>query len=386
MPVTLTAADHGAAAWEKAKVTTPKELLKQSCPKEYRNCKNIVQSSFSSRLLRQSHITPSQNGFVRAVYHAYSNHHHLTLRPEDVWFSILCQLSFYINAHAEELRSFFVSHQGKKHLEVVDAATIEYADFGALAVRMTQLIEKEVVDPELRTWIMPAFSTTTYLQKYFSYGMTLVCGIPTVTLLGEKADWESMVAKLDKIPQLGEQPAIFTRLLRPVLERFVTSFDDPSSQHIRDFWSKCAHETGGSGPYYLSGWITAFCFWDEDGKCLYRDGPIGPVTLAAFAGNRAGCELDGILYHRVDTSDIPCGFASVPVKVNDNGDEYNTRMVAGLVGIQATSSADDRRPRQNTSLSSIQPVSGWWMYEERDVGPDESWEMEEIPQAATTSY
>ncbi|KAE8418953.1 hypothetical protein BDV36DRAFT_252703 [Aspergillus pseudocaelatus] len=256
---------------------------------------------------------------------------------------------------------------------------------------MTQLIEKEVVDPELRTWIMPAFSTTTEsdrvvaailmmgsLQKYFSYGMTLVCGIPTVRLLGEKADWESMVAKLDKIPQLGEQPARFTRLLRPVLERFVISFDDLSSQHIRDFWSKCTHETGGSGPYYLSGWNTAFCFWDEDGKCLYRDGPIGPVTLAAFAGNRAGCELDGILYHRVNTSDIPCGFASVPVKVNDNGDEYNTRMVAGLVGIQATSSADDRRPRQNTSLSSIQPVSGWWMYEERDVGPDESWEMEEM--------
>ncbi|KAE8167930.1 hypothetical protein BDV40DRAFT_252127 [Aspergillus tamarii] len=257
---------------------------------------------------------------------------------------------------------------------------------------MTRLIEKEVVDPELRTWIMPTFSTTTEsdrvvaailmmssMQKYFSYRMTLACGIPTVTLLGEKADWESMVAKLDKIPQLGEQPAIFARLLRPVLERFVTSFDDPSSQHIRDFWSKCAHETGGSGPYYLSGWITAFCFWKEDGECLYRDGPIGPVTLQAFAGDRAGCELDGILYHRVDTDDIPCGFASVPVKVNDNGDEYNTRMVAGLVGIQATSSSDDRRPRQNTSLSSIQPVSGWWMYEERNAGPDESWEMEKKP-------
>ncbi|KAE8130798.1 hypothetical protein BDV38DRAFT_289316 [Aspergillus pseudotamarii] len=88
------------------------------------------------------------------------------------------------------------------------------------------------------------------------------------------------------------------------------------------------------------------------------------ITLEAFAGNRAGCELDGILYHRVDTSDIPCGFASVPVKVNDHGDEYNTRMVADLVGIQANSSADDQRPRQNTSLNFIQPVSGWWMYEE----------------------
>ncbi|KAE8373506.1 hypothetical protein BDV26DRAFT_271957 [Aspergillus bertholletiae] len=163
----------------------------------------------------------------------------------------------------------------------------------------------------------------------------------------------------------------FARLLRPILERFVASFDDPSSPHIREFWNKCVHETGGSGPYYLSGWITAFCFWDEKGNCLYRNGPIGPVTLAPFEGRRAGCELDGVLYHRVDTSNIPCGFASVPVKVVDNGDECQTIMIAGLVGIRTISTAptpdavDDPQTHEDTrhQVGSTQPVSGWWMYE-----------------------
>ncbi|KAI1785227.1 hypothetical protein LXA43DRAFT_151204 [Ganoderma leucocontextum] len=35
----------------------------------------------------------------------YRSHHHLRIRPDDVWLAILVQLNFYINAHAEELRS-----------------------------------------------------------------------------------------------------------------------------------------------------------------------------------------------------------------------------------------------------------------------------------------
>ncbi|KAF5858774.1 hypothetical protein ETB97_003776 [Aspergillus alliaceus] len=89
--------------------------------------------------------------------------------------------------------------------------------------------------------------------------------------------------------------------------------------------------------------------------------------------------------------DILCGFASAPVKVNDNGDEYETAMVAGLVGIRATSSGaplaapnrednlegsdihpqDSQSSQQTVSLDSIQPVSGWWMYEKEDVKAEE---------------
>lgn len=403
MPITFTVAQHPTRKWGDSNITTGEELLQRSCPKESERSQGVIQSSFS-QLLRENHVSSSTHGFVLAVYRAYSHHHHLTLRPEDVWFSILSQLTFFVNAHAEELRSYFVAHEGKKELNVVAAGTLKTVDVGALAVRMTELIEENVIDPELRTWIMPAFSTTTdsdrvvaavlmmgAMQKYFSYGMMLVCGIPSVTLLGEREDWAQMAGKLDKLTQLGDEPATFAKLLRPVLQRFVKSFDDPSSYEVVDFWSRCAHQkSGGSGPSYLSGWITAFCFWDEDGRLFYN-GPVNPASSQQSKGFDAGCELDGVRYHRIDSDEIPSGFASVPVKVDDNGHVHNTKMVAGMVGIQATSKGRmldrnndhndqgkftlgpnsemipvDRAPAtlsEEHGLDSIQPVSGWWMYE-----------------------
>ena len=56
-------------------------------------------------------------------------------------------------------------------------------------------------------------------------------------------------------------------------------------------------------------------------------------------------------YHRVDTQDILAGSAS------GNGQMYDTVMVAGSVGIKATSSRD--------TLDTVQPESGWWMYERK---------------------
>lgn len=403
MPVTLTTAAHPPRSWKASKVSTAKDLFKSSCPRDYRRSRDVIQSSFPSSLFCTSHVSTSQHGFVWAVFHAYSYHYNLTIRPEDVWFSILIQLSFFVKAHAEELRSFFISHQGQKELEVINVGSIESADFGAMALQMTRLIEKSVVDEELRSWIMPDFSTTTEsdnvvaailmmgtLQKYFSYSMTLCYGIPSVTLLGERKDWVSIVEKLDKLHRLGDEPPRFAQLLRPVLNHFVQSFDSPDSPEVLSFWSKCAHESSGSGPHWLTGWVSTFCFWNEEGKLCFGES-IHPVPSPAFEARNTEFGLNDVLSRRVDTAEIPSCFASVPVTVDDNGKIYDAVMLAGLVGIQATSSGemlDDTTHHQEShrfrrgpngewepiiytpspateeaGLDSIQPLSGWWMYE-----------------------
>ncbi|CAG8885644.1 unnamed protein product [Penicillium egyptiacum] len=404
MPVTITAARHPPRRWEEPKVDTAEELFKESCQREFRRSRGVVQSSFLPSLFNRCHVSASQHGFVWAMVHAYSYHHNLTIRPEDVWFSILTQLSFFVNAHAEELRSFFVAHEGQEDLEVTCGGNIESADFGALAVEMTRLIEKNVVDPELRSWIMPQFSTTTEvdsvvaavlmmgaMQKYFSFTMSLQCGIPSVTLLGQRGDWASMVKKLDKLPQLGDQPARFSQLLRPILNHFVLSFDQPESPQVEDFWSKCAHKARGSGTSTISGWISTFCFWDAEGHLLSWVPPVHPVSSPEFEAKNTDFGLDDIFSRGVDTDAIPSGYASVPVTVNDNGVTHKTTMLAGLAGIQATSSGAmlDGTPHrggfqayrwtsngtvepitsspapatEEPGLDSIQPLSGWWMYE-----------------------
>lgn len=407
MPVTIKPVSHGADLWIKSgPASSAESLFEGSCREEYRRCKSIIRSSFAS-FSAEAPIHSSANGFVRAAIAAYNGHHHLTIRPEDVWFAILTQLSFFVNAHAEELRSFFVSHDGHKELTVVEYGNINSADFGAMAQSMTKLMAKNLNDPELLPWIMPTFSTTTdtdkvvasvlimgSMQKYFSYKHQLGCGIPSVTLLGECADWREIVQRLEKLPKLGSEPGQFYDLLKPVLSYFVASFDSPSAPSTIGFWKKIAHRSSGSGTSYLSGWITAFCFWDEDGKSLYAPGgtkPSGPVNFCRGVAGNPGCDLDSTLYHRLNMKNIPSGFTSVPVQVDDNGRLYNTIMVAGSVGIQVTSSGqlldqglnghssagilttNDRgrrvpypyhpnTPDGGPGLDSLQPVSGWWMY------------------------
>jgi hypothetical protein len=80
---------------------------------------------------------------------AYNQHHHLRLRPDDIWFAILSQLGFYINAHAEDLRSLFLAHNEKKELTLVYSAGSRYTfDFRVFAQDMGDFIDDNIVNKE----------------------------------------------------------------------------------------------------------------------------------------------------------------------------------------------------------------------------------------------
>jgi hypothetical protein len=68
--------------------------------------------------------------------------------------------------------------------------------------------------------------------------------------------------------------------------------------------------------------------------------------------------LDGVKYHSVDTEEIPSAVAEVPVKLDDNGEFFDTVMVAGLVGSRLTS---NKGPSSDTP-DTLSPVAGWWIY------------------------
>jgi hypothetical protein len=125
--VTVKPAPHGANAVASSgrSATTAKELLKSSCYKEFQKMRNdhLIQSSFDDTPLGIQYLGAS-NGFVDAAIMAYNQHHHLIIRPEDVWFSVLVQLNVYINEHAEELRSMFVAHEGQKRLQLEVSSVI----------------------------------------------------------------------------------------------------------------------------------------------------------------------------------------------------------------------------------------------------------------------
>ncbi|ORY69676.1 uncharacterized protein BCR38DRAFT_419774 [Pseudomassariella vexata] len=384
MPVTVKPSNHGSSSWtgtEYRKTCSPEMLLNcttdaggrgytNETNSRHSRPKRLVQSSFN-HLQKDDFVFATKNGFVNACMDAYNLHHCLVLRPEDVWFAILTQLSVYVNAHADELRHTLVHHEGQENLKII-VDDLERLDHGKIAFEMTKLMQESIKDLQLREWILPAFTTTTKvdqtvasvifmgtMQKYFTYSWGIRCGLPSVTLLGEKSDWVSIYQRAEKIATFGEEPQRWLKLLWPILGSFISTFRDPESTAVRDFWQRICveHVPNGSGTTMYSGWITAFCFWDEKGACLHRP-------------NR---QNGGVM---LDRSSIPAGFIKVPALLFEDGGamKIRTEIIAGSMAISASRSEgrteeDDRKEwyrvenKKLVGLDTIQPETGWFMYE-----------------------
>jgi hypothetical protein len=166
-------------------------ILRDSAPSEFPNATiEILLSSYSGTLgasaaTNSSEISPSSDSFVRGAIQAWGEHLHLEIRPDEVWFTILTQLNFYMQAHAEEVRHLFVSHEGKQTIEIEDT------DWMRVLLRFKDEIQKRVKTPWLSDWIVPDFSTTTeddvmtanvlmmgLMKAYFNYEGTVIWYVP----------------------------------------------------------------------------------------------------------------------------------------------------------------------------------------------------------------
>ncbi|KAI0442729.1 hypothetical protein F4803DRAFT_518397 [Xylaria telfairii] len=368
MPVTIKTAGHEANLIAANRgYDYPKAILNEIEPK--RLIGDILQSSLDNEL--PPVLIADKNGFVNAVAEAFNHHHHLVVRPDDIWLAILTQFNSYVNANAEKLRDHFVAHDDKKKLTVVydngDRYSVDFADF---AWQIGGLIEENIVDPELRRWITPAFSTTTQhdvvissivmmgiLQHYFEYICIIECGIPSITLLGEKADYEIILARLDKLEQYGNEPSELRELLRPILTRIIRSFDEPDSQEIVDFWRDMCTVESMSGQTNYNGWISAFCFWNSEGKSQLAT----QADLRKWPGFLC---LDDIYYAGISSDKVPCAYVVVPVTIIDNGTIVESEMLSGLVGISCTSSGRASAGQDGiVGIDTMQPHSAWFIYE-----------------------
>ena len=364
-----------------AAAVSENEFFRRSAENEFfNNTAEVLLSSYSYSskvsLSSKDGIRPSSDSFVRGAIHAWGSHQHFVIRPEEVWFTILVQMNFYMSKHAEELRNIFVSHAGQEVISIED-----YTWYDVLR-RFKDEIQARVKTDWLLDWILPNFSTTTendimtanilmmgLMQAYFKYVGGIVCGLPSVTLLGEQRDWEALLTKLDKLPAFGAEPTAYKDRLKPILSRFVTSFKEPDSAATRLFWDQIVTAKPaticGAPPYTISGWITGFYYWDTKGN---------PSTRL-IAGNLT---LDGIKYASIGIDSIPIGYARAPfIMRNFSGqDEFPAYVMAGTLGKKITPGApngyvkaleragkDSLIASANSSdHSTLQPLSAWMLY------------------------
>jgi len=271
------------------------------------------------------------NSFIGALLDAYNNHYAISIRPDDVWLSIVIALADYVDNHAEEMRSIFVTHQEKEQLLVnapPGAHTVGY--WAGIIKQFSDLINKNTI-ASIRDFIEPRFTTTTpndsligrvalmgTLKNYFKYGGVSMCGIPQVTLRGTIEDWTTLRDKIDELgnrfavsqPQLGW----WRDILLPIANKFIDSYNGNPNE---DFWQSCANwKSYDSGPRYVSGWAIAF----------------SPFHKGNWRLNDPEEILKSGEYGRVEDGELQTSATvEVGLKVNDNGKEYDAYFYAGSI-------------------------------------------------------
>ena len=88
MPVTFRPAAHAANPLSTTEYT-PRGILEAVSVDISLEIKEILQSSFGAATTNHAAFIPRKNGFVDTVVEAYSKHHALVIRPDDVWITIL---------------------------------------------------------------------------------------------------------------------------------------------------------------------------------------------------------------------------------------------------------------------------------------------------------
>ncbi|KAJ7925346.1 hypothetical protein B0H13DRAFT_1863191 [Mycena leptocephala] len=191
----------------------------RACPGQREEADKILQHNIGGWTGRQDiqfKIVPNEHGFVNIMLSVHTGNYALVIRPDDVWLAAISQFSLYVSENPDLLRdeANLVSHEPRKgqSLEIVDPNS------QPLSAQIGELMQRTVLDPALRDWVLPNFCTSTpnditvgsmlwmapTIKKFFIPNTeTLRRGIPRVTLEGRQGDWELLLEKVERLKEYG---------------------------------------------------------------------------------------------------------------------------------------------------------------------------------------
>ncbi|UJR11755.1 hypothetical protein I4U23_015936 [Adineta vaga] len=236
-----------------------------------------------------THANYSGHPVFEAFYAAYCNHEDIVLSPDDIWLMITIYYAKYVDDNAEQLRSLFVDHEGKKKLEVTIPS--ETPDWPRFLEEMKLEIGKNVRNDVVNV-LQSTYSTTGQVEsllscacimhtfkKYFDYVHVYYgCGIRNVHFLGTLSDWQLLRSKTEKLKsytlpskssskyQHNDFSGYIDGVL-PILDEFIRTYQ---GQVDNKFWDQIfdythVHKHGASGMILgevlgIRGWFLRLCY------------------------------------------------------------------------------------------------------------------------------
>ena len=226
------------------------------------------------RMLSDGH----RHGFIAAVTAAFAHHYPLTLKPQHFWLMIAQAVATHVDMNAEAVREHWVSHEGKKTLEVnCGEFQLGVANNWASVVSgkpdsFSAQVAANTVEGVAEA-LAPPFSNTSAAEdiaqkivvmdickNYFDYRCRTKCGFPQITLEGSVADWEVLREATE--PLLGRcEPEFATKwseALLPVLDKLLEARRGSVDSLFWNSMCKLGGKRGSGGCTWFNGWFNIF--------------------------------------------------------------------------------------------------------------------------------
>jgi len=300
----------------------------------------------SSELVTRLHQHDA--GLLSTVFDAYNEHYNLRTGPEDWWYTIIQTVALAIDANSkkEQVRNFFVQHEGKKKLVVRVGPTIciDCVDYSWFFEEMSQKIGENINVPDYVDHMKSDFSTSTpvhkivaeialmhSVQEYFEYVMGTLCGIPAIEMKGTQDDWQRLI---DKVKDLRKtlKPIEFElglakwwRKVEHITHKLMETYNGMPDE---DWWSRVINiRSYGSGTPDFRGWFMTDLLNIHDASSI---------------------------------GSAPSGLVSIPMTIDGEKGEEKSAVVAGMIGYKIhQNGTTNGRP-------SLEPMHGWALFLERN--------------------
>ena len=241
--------------------------------------------------------------FLDYLVLCWGRHYGVVISPTILWNMVLSNLAFEVNRVPDTYRKYFTESDEKQEIVVTQGGYL--IDPQLLINKLHGYIPNDIIDS-----FFPKFTTDSDLSvianniafldmvsPYYNYGM-LLCGIPKVRVIGEKADWLKFMMRLGELSVVIPE---FSTYLLAVANRVSVITDETA-----DYSEMFSLERCGSGSQVeVSGWIRDFFI--EQPRVPYPENFVSCISKIDYKNyNEGGKEYR--LYAGLFTSKVEDGY------------------------------------------------------------------------------
>lgn len=304
-------------------------------------------------------IPPSSgipHSMVNAAFGAYSYHYPLVLSVDDFAVCLAQGVAQHINKEPERHRSKLAANTkaGEKknievditHLKIQPKSGDNATVWPTVMDLITKALQKEM-SRDLVALLTTPFSTTGKVEQmvlncsmldaakaFYSYTCSVCCGIPSVTLHGSVADFESLATRIQALEVMFPDLKWWLDSLRPDVEQLMAT---AAGKPNLTWWNQMCHSVGGGSDIsLLAGWLA---HWIPYVKTVKGE------VIRARRDYRHYTEgtLNGIPF-----GDFRHALTTTEFTLNYLGKVYPMQVIAGFTGVS-----------QDSASFALRPVQGW---------------------------